>query len=343
MKKLIFAVAATLLGGTLALSACGGDKPKGEITGKYVEVSGAKLTEKLNKLTAEELFGDTSSKDWSFGLEMTADIGAKIDLKTGHGDSAEQLLKLDATENSTAKAMMSANDGGDGICIKLQNNDKLKGKLYKSDSLGIEKDIDFDYQINVHADGGYVYFQIPDFSDLPLPFEIAEGKFKMPVEYVFSAVADVMPNTLSKAAEGNANETSALLEKYGIKAYVDERDGLKIKLSADQHFLYAILEDAAGMSAKTAEDLATFNTFAVDLYFEASSNGRFERAGLVAKIDGSLTIAAGDLGEDAPALGGTVKLDADIALKRYIGEIILPTEEELSEYNDITAESPDAN
>lgn len=335
MKKFIAAIAGTLLLGAFALSACGGDKPEGEIEGKYVEVTSAELTEKLNKITPEKLFGDTSSEDWSFGFEFTSDIEVKTDLKTKQGETDEQLIKLNVEEESTFKATLSRPEGqtDGGPCLKAQNSNKLKGKIGKSDILGIEEDIDFDYTVSLHADGEYLYFQLPDMSDLPLPFEIAEGKFKVPVEYVFSAVANILPNTVSRTGEA----VSGLLTEYNLKAYVDESDGLKIKISADEQSLYAALDKVAGIPAETVKGFAAFNTFAIDLYFETAEDGKFERAGFVADIDGTLTAEAGELGEGAPALNGTVKFEADVALKKFSGEIVIPSENELEEYIDITA------
>lgn len=343
MKKFIAAVCGTLLLGAFAIPACsrGNEgEPEGEIKGNYAEITGNELTEKLNELKPEELFGDTESKDWKFGFELTTDIEIEADVEAAQGEKSEPFIKLDLEEKSTLKTMLAASEEQTalgGMSIKMQNNNKLKGKLGKSEILGVEEDIEFDYSINAHADDEYLYFQIPDMSDLPLPFEIAEGKFKMPLEYVVSGVADILPNTMARAAEGDTDTVNKLLKDYKIKAYADDSDGLKIKISADEQSLYAVLEKIADVSTEKAKELATFNSFAIDLYFEAAKDGKFERAGLVADVDCTLTAKAGDLGEGVPALSGPVKIEGDIALRRIIDEIILPTEEELKEYEDITA------
>lgn len=349
MKKFIAAVTGTLLLGTFAISACtggtpnkgeGGDEPNGEIKGSYVEITGGELTEKLNGLTSEELFGDTSSKDWKFGFEFTADVEIDADVNAAQGERAEQFLKLNFNEESKLKAMFAATEKQTalgGLTMKVQNNNRLNGKLGKTELLGIEEDIEFNYSINVHADDENIYFQIPDMSDLPLPFEIAEGKFKAPVEYVLSFVSDLLPVAMTHAAEGDAQAVDDLLGDYKLKAYADESDGLKIKISADKQSLYAALEEIVGISAERAQGFATFNDFAIDLYFETDRNGKFERAGFVADIDCDLTAKAGDLGEDVPALSGPIKVQADIVIRKFSDEIILPTEEELKEYIDITA------
>lgn len=344
MKKFIAAACGTLLLSAFALTVCAGcnrgdGEPEGEIKGSYVEITGNELTEKLNKITPEKLFGDTSQKDWKFGFEFTSDIEIEADIEAAKGEESEQFIILDLEEKSTLKTMLAATEDQaalDGLSIKLQNNNKLKGKLGKSDKLGIEEDIDFDYSINAHADDGYLYFQIPDMSDLPLPFEIADGKFKMPIEYVLSGVANLLPSTMERAAEDNPAKVDDLLKDYNLKAYADENDGLKIKISADEQSLYAVLEKIAGITAESVQDFATFNSFAIDLYFEAAQDGKFERAGLVADIDCTLNTKAGDLGEGSPALNGPVKIEVDIALKELIDEIILPGEDELEEYEDIT-------
>lgn len=338
MKKFIATATGTLLLCTFALCACGsGEEPAGQIKGNYVEITSAELTEKLSGLTPEKLFGDTSANDWKFGVDCTSKIEIEADIEAKNGENSTPFVNLDIEEQSTLKAMLSSASTALGdMSVKLQNNNKLKGKLGQSEMLGIEEDIDFEYSINVHADDEYLYFQIPDMSDLPLPFEVAEGKFKMPVERLFLAVANILPNAMARAAEGDSGATEDFLTDYGLKAYADESDGLKIKLSADKQLLYTVLE-GLGISKATAEGFATFNTFAIDLYFEAAESGKFERAGLVADIDGKLSIKAGDLGDDAPALSGPVKIKVDIAAKRYLGEIILPSAEQLEKYVDITA------
>lgn len=346
MKKFIAAVTGTLLLGTFTIAACtggnpgsGDGEPEGEIKGSYVEITANELSEKLNGMTPEKLFGDTSSKDWKFGFEFTADVGVNADVKTAQGEQTEQFIKLDLKEESTLKAMFAASEEQtalDGLTMKMQNNNKLSGKLGKSEILGIDEEIEFDYSINLHADDEYLYFQIPDMSDLPLPVDIAVGKFKVPLEYVLPGVVNLLPNTMMQAADGDSEATNDLLEDYNIKAYADESDGLKIKISATEQSLYAVLEEFTGISAEKAQNFATFNNFAIDLYFETAQDGKFERAGIVADIDCTLIAKAGDLGEDAPALSGPVKIKADLTIKKLIDEIIMPTEEELKEYEDIS-------
>lgn len=351
MKKFIAAICGTILLGTFALSACtggnagenggeGSGQPEGEIKGSYVEITGNELSQKLNSLTSDELFGDASQKDWKFGLDFIADIEVEADIKTTQGETSEQFVKLNLQEKSSLKALLAATEEQTalgGYTVKIQNSNNLKGKLGKSEILEIEDDIEFDYSINLHADDNYLYFQIPDMSELPLPFEIAEGKFKVPLEYVVSGIADLLPNTMARAAEGETEAVADLLKDYKLKAYADESDGLKIKISADKQSLYAVLEEFTEISAETAQNLATFNNFALDLYFEAAKDGKFERAGLVADIDCTLNAKAGDLGEGVPALSGPVKLKADFTVRQVIDEIILPSEEELQKYEDITA------
>lgn len=340
MKKFIATIAGVLLCGAFALSACEGrNEPQGEIKGNYVEVTSTELTEKLEKITPDKLLGDTSSEDWKFGFEFTSDSRLEADIKTTKGEETEPFIKLNIDEESTLKAMFEATEDETafgGLSVKMQNNNKLEGKIEKSDILEIEEDINFDYSINLHADDEYLYFQIPDMSDLPLPFEISEGKFKVPVKYLFSAVENLLPNTMSRAAEGDTSGVADFLTEYSLKAYVDESDGLKVKISADKQALYTMLDKIAGIPAETAEGFATFNTFAVDLYFETAADGKFERAGLTADIDGTLNIKAGDLGDGVPALCGPVKIKADVTVKRFSGEIIMPTAEQLEEYIDIT-------
>lgn len=342
MKKLIAVAAGALLCGAFALSACGGKNPEGQIEGKYVEVTGAALTEKLKDVTAEKLFGDASSKNWEFGFEFTSALDLETDVNTADADKTERLLKLDLEEKSNLKTVLTSTEAQTklgGLSLKAQNTNTLKGKLWKSDRLGIAEDKEFEYSINLHADDEYLYFQIPDVSDLPLPFEVAAGKFKTPIEYVFSAVAGALPNSLAKAAEGDGSAAADLLEEYNLKAYVDESDGLKIKISATEQSLYSALEKFANLPEERAKSFATFNSFAVDLYFETAENGKFERAGIVADINGSLNVAAGALADGLPALNGTVNFKADMALKRFSGKINLPAPEELEKYVDITAEN----
>lgn len=339
MKKTLAVAACALILAITALSACNNDLPEGQIKGEYIEITGSELSEKLNGLDTDKLFGDTSAEDWSFGVDFSAEIEIEADIKTAVEGESVQLVSGDIEVESTLKAMLSATKEQtalNGYSIKARNNNKISGKLDKSELLEMDRDLSFDYSINAYADDGYLYFQIPDLSELPLPFEVAEGKFKTPIEYIVSAMTDMLPFAAVRAADGE-NTAEEVLEKYALKAYADESDGLKIKVSADENSLYAILEDI-GIPSETVKGIASFNTFVINLYFAAGPDGKFDRAGMTADIDGTMNVEADEFEEGNIELKGPIKLKADITLKSFSGEIVLPDSEELEKYIDITAE-----
>ena len=339
MKKFLAVATGALILGTCALTACNTDNDKGaddEFKGQYTEITTEELTEKLNALTPEKMFGDTAEKNWSFGFKLTADVDVEADLKTVRGEKELTFVSGEISDESTLLAKLTVADGDTPLgnfSLKARNSNKIEGELKKSEVLGMEKDIKLDYNINAYADDQYLYFQIPDMSGLPV--DVApEGKYKASLGYIVSSVTGLLPFTtaLAEGGEGAAD----FLTEYNLKAFADDNDGLKIKVSADKQSLYAILEKTVGMTKAEVDEMVTLNEFAVNLYFETAENGSFEKAGLTVDIKGNLNIKEGAFG-GAPALSGPVCVDADILIEKYDGEIVMPNPEELEEYVDITS------
>ena len=348
MKKFLAVATGVLLIGTCALTACNKDKGNetdGEIKGQYTEVTTAELQEKLSTLTPEKLFGDTSAKNWNFGVKLKADVDIDADIKTTVGEEKKTYLSGKIDDETTLLARLTVADGETALgnfSIKARNNNKIKGELKKSEVLGIEEDIKFDYGINAYADDQNLYFQLPDMKELPVEI-IPEGKYKVPIDFLASYIAGFIPSAMTSVAETDkSDETADFLAEYGLKAAVDDSNGLKIKVSADKQTLYTVLEKTAGLQKTKVDELVQLNKFAINMYFEAAEDGAFEKAGLTVNIEGTLSIKAGDF-DGLPALSGPVDIEADILVEKYDGEIIMPTAEELEEYQDLFGEDNGGN
>lgn len=343
MKKFL-AIAAALVCCAPMLAACGGEqRPEGEIAGQYVEMTAAELKEKLDKLEPEKLFGNASSENQAFGVQADANIEASADTQTVESGKFVTLLKADLRAESDTQITLTPSERETalgGWDVKGKSIDKIKGELGPSYLLGIDGTEDIDYEISAYADGGNLYFQIPDMSALSAEI-LSEGKYSASFDYIMDLVTDFLPESFFSALSGDM-DLAEKAKEYKLKSYADETDGLKIKLSANDESFYAILQSLTGSSEESVKESATFGTFSLDFYFEADKDGAFVKAGLVADIDGELKFGADGLFEDSPVINGPVKLKADIAVKRSENEIVLPTEAELESYKKLPVQSPSA-
>lgn len=337
MKKFIAIASAALICGTLALSACNGDggAQGGEIAGNYVEITTAELNEKLNTFSSNKLFGDTSEEKWKFGAEIGETLDITVATRSGAEQNSSPLIDGRANLNGQTQFILTSSQSQTalgGMSLRARSSQKLTGSLKKCELLGLDKDISADYNVNAFADGENLYFTLPDLSDLPLDAP-PEGKYRLPLQDIIDKIKSFLPQT--EALAEAPDKISAWAEEYKLKAFADETDGLKIKVSADATSLYAVMENFLDMTAEQAKAAAAFDAFAVDLYLETDSEGAFVRAGFTIDIDGSLSLEEGALGEDFPAVYGSVKIKGDVSVKKFAGEVVLPNSEELNEYTDL--------
>lgn len=330
LKKILAVAAAALICGSLALAACGENaKPKGEISGNYTEITAAELDAKLQTLDANGLFADSSAEDWQFGTEITGNAEFSAHTQTfGNAPFIDGEINI---SGKTQVKLTRPQSGTDGFAVKARSNLKIQGGIKKSEALGIDKDIAADYDINAFADGANLYFQLPDMSNISSDFPAA-GKYMLPLKYLIEGIIGLLPPTVAKM---QLPDVQKIVNSFKLKAYADDSNGLKLKVSADKESFYAAMQNFPGMTAERAENAASFDKFAVDLYFETDSDGGFMRAGLIIDIDGNLSLKGGEFGNDSPRANGPVKLKADLSARKFNGEIVIPTSEELKEYKSL--------
>lgn len=325
MKKFSAVAAAALLCGALALAACGG-KPNGEIAGNYREITAAELNEKLNTFSQNGPEGGSDEeKNLGFAIEERIEIEA--DTRTEENEKAPKLFACDLVLSGETQYVAASGgmDGGENKTgAKARSSHTLSGRIEKSEAAGIEKDIAADYKFTAFLKDGNLYLSVPDMDWLPLKLP-EKGKYMLPADMLSECAFSILA-----AAAGTSLDAEEILNAYGLKAYADESSGLKLKISADSNAFYAAMADICGCTRSRAEQYVSFDEFEADLYLEADGDGAFVRAGLILDIDGSLSVTAGN-----KAVYGDIKIEADIAVKRFAGEVVTPTDEELKEYKSL--------
>ena len=271
MKKFSAVAAAALLCGALALAACGGGKPNGEIAGNYREITAAELNEKLN--TFNQNGPESGSDKETFGLMIEERIEIQADTRTGENEKAPKLFACDLVLSGETQyvAASGGTDGGENKTgAKARSGHTLSGRIEKSEAAGIN-DIAADYKFTAFLKDGNLYLSVPDADGLPLKLP-EKGKYMLPADVLSKCVLPILA-----AAAKTSLDAEEILNAYGLKAYADESSGLKLKISADSNAFYAAIADICGCTLSRAEKLASFDEFEADLYLEADGGGAFVR------------------------------------------------------------------
>ena len=330
MKKLMAVLMSTTLFCSLALfTACSDERENiGKMDGDFsTEATDEELAAALMSVQRAVdnntiLGGDMEAADWSFGFDAGLD------------------LDFDMTVSGAASTETVNIDLGAGYQLVIDNAGVAgAGNLSLSGNATNQTNIDYD--IGLYNDVEYMYF---DMSSVE-----TGAKFKMTWENLMNAADSVgsggviVPDpgtTLSAAAdtgtdsEGGQGSDSAVsadiaeiiagLKEAGCKVYIDDSDGLKIKLSVSENTVGMILA-AVGAEAEGISEMLAFDTFKLDLYFAMTAEGVFSQ--ISADFDIDMNLNLGNLGSyDFDLSGG-------VYMKAYSGEVELP--EDLASYTQV--------
>ena len=330
MKKLMAVLMSTTLFCSLALfTACSDERENiGKMDGDFsTEATDEELAAALMSVQRAVdnntiLGGDMEAVDWSFGFDAGLD------------------LDFDMTVSGAASTETVNIDLGAGYQLVIDNAGVAgAGNLSLSGNATNQTNIDYD--IGLYNDVEYMYF---DMSSVE-----TGAKFKMTWENLMNAVDSVgsggviVPDpgtTLSAAvdtgtgSEGGQGSDSAVsadiaeiiagLKEAGCKVYIDDSDGLKIKLSVSENTVGMILA-AVGAEAEGISEMLAFDTFKLDLYFAMTAEGVFSQ--ISADFDIDMNLNLGNLGSyDFDLSGG-------VYMKAYSGEVELP--EDLASYTQV--------
>lgn len=343
MKKFVAVLMSTTLLCSFALfTACsdkqgngGGGKLDGDFSTEATdEEVAAALTKFQNAVEGNTIVGDTEADDWSFGFESDADISfSMIGVEAGAGEGAQSDVNLNIDLDVGYKLIIgnSAVSGAGDLSLKGS------GSVVGSNA---------DYSAKVYNDADYFYVDmssVPGMSKVKMTYEtvagalesVGSGESQTPTDTPATMSADVAPGAGTENEGGQGTETApsseideivAGLKEVGCKVYIDDSDGLKVKLSVSEETVDMLLEAIGLVPAESADALIDFSVFSFDLYFAMTDDGVFSQ--ISADFDIKASVDLGDyLGKFDAACSGY------IYVKAYDGTVELP--DDLGEYTEV--------
>lgn len=334
MKKVFAALAASAVAvATFAFAGCGdGDSNSGDgvIKGNYEEKTPEQVTEIIDGIELDKIFGNEENPVADMNAGLKADISASFAM--GEYISASGSIKLDYKE------AIDAESGPVGI-----GSATVKAE-YKNNTVSPAQNMSVNVTGKVYNSNEYLYGEA---SGTVPGVELGNGvKAKINLSELVAAIGGNAddPAPVAFYAANDVMSVSGLLamaQQFGVKVAIDDADGVKIKLSVTEETVWKIAA-AAGADAGIDEtklteikELITFNTFKFDVYFAIDKDGKF--AGASAVIDISATadpslILAGGAGNPTPTAAQaatqipdvTVKIKGSIELYTHSDKVEIP-------------------
>ena len=343
MKKFAALLMSMTLLSSLALFVACGDSDKQENQGKLdgdfsTEATDEEVTAVLTKLQnavdGNTFLGDTAAEDWSFGFDAGADVSfSMVGLEPGSGENAQVGANVHFDLGVGYKLIIgnSAVSGAGDLSVKGS------GSVMGSNA---------NYSAKIYNDADYLYMDmssVPGYPKVKLTYEtvmgaiesVGSGESQTPADTPSTMSADAAPGTGSENEGGQGTETApssdiakivAGLKEVGCKVYIDDSEGLKVKLSISEETVDMILEALELVPADGADALVDFSAFSFDLYFAMTEDGVFSY--LSADFDVKMSL---DLGEHLGKYG--IECSGYIYAKSYEGTVKLP--DDLAEYTEV--------
>lgn len=321
MKKLMAVLMSTTLFCSLALfTACGDERENiGKMDGDFSteatdEEFAAALTSVQRAVENNTILGgDMEAADWSFGFDAGLDLDFDM---TVSGAASTETVNIDL-------------DAGYQLVI---DNAGVAGAGNLSLSGDATNQTNIDYDVGLYNDVEYMYFDM-SLNQSQMKFKMTwetlakiadsagSGSVAVPgTEAVLSAAADTGADNeggqgSDSAVSADIAEIIAGLKEAGCKVYIDDSDGLKVKLSVSEDTVDMILA-GLGTELEGISEMISFSAFKLDLYFAMTADGVFSQVSADINIDMSMNL--GNLGSYDIALSGGVYV------KAYDGEVKLP-------------------
>jgi len=367
MKKIIALAASVVLAGSMfAFAGCKDDEDSTidtTIPGDYQEVSKEDASAALEKLDPEKMLPDISTDATAkLGFELGSDmtINANIPVTASmSGQSAQGKITMSASEE--VKYNLVVSDKGESYTGAGYANANLSAN---TSMMGESQDMNASAKIKLYNDTQKIYASL---DELKTPgekggsqdSELAGTKYKFDIneliELIMSTPAepddpslDPNPAALYAESEDSATENIGFAEYIGmledlkVKVSLDQKSGLKVKLSATKESYDAILaylESNMSEDPKVAETIATVkdsvtvNKFNVDIYLSFAESGLFEKAAIDMDIDVKVkgTLLTQFIGSDEATAGmkleygdSTFAVKGGLYLGTYDGTVTLP-------------------
>lgn len=275
--KLFTGVTALLIAFSLcSLTACSDNNTEnGVIEGNYAETTTEELNATLSEINTDNIFGDATAADYKFGLELSAALETKADLGS-NGNSSASL--------SAGYKILTDGDG-----VKGAGNVSLS---YKSVAEGLQTE--GNYSVTAYNDATNLYIGVDLGEDSDGNFNAKLNYFEI-IEYIMSIdYIPAMPfgffatDASQDTATDQPQEIISALNEMGISLYLDDTDGVKIKLSASEQTFWSILSASGEVPSEMIEVLGeavTINSFKLDYYFALDNAGVFNAASVVTDVN----------------------------------------------------------
>ena len=285
MKRIFVSLASLAVSASMLTFAGCGDKPgDGVIEGNYTEKTPEEIEGIIDNIDGDKVFGgEDGEPNLNLGLKVNLSGGYSMGEITSGSISTQLDLKLASNENNivgAGSATLSYDSSSSAEGDSMQSSAEYKGTAYlenfvvyaeatgtsSASAEGQNREQKIDKKIKLDLLKIFSYLEESDFS-LSLPFTVRD-----------SSVCD------------RGISVSGLLEKadeYGIKVAVDDKDGVKFKLSATEDTVWAVASTMLGeeTSLDTIKKGVSINKFQFDLYFALDKNDAFSGAGAVVDID----------------------------------------------------------
>ncbi|MBE7087847.1 MAG: hypothetical protein E7369_06075 [Clostridiales bacterium] len=294
----------------------------------------------VEKLLAKTILGINLDAKIAFSIDETfeAEEGTTLE-ETATKDSLVAIsvgmgFKLLLTQQENDMDVKGESD----ITIDVNDSETLVNGTKESSVIKNEIGMYLDVENGLLLDTKSTTVEDPD--NDPTNNEPEISKEKIPFETIVQSIQDFLGQFIPQDAstgEGDgsganagamqlpsATEISAILEAYGLKLYIDDSNGYKIKLSITEDTLNLLLAEIAGDSSQ----LPTVKLNKGDLYIAISKDGALEGV----KIDMDVEITS-SLTSSVKTETTVTKIDVDLVLDISDGsDIKIETPENIEDY-----------
>ena len=325
MKKVFAALASCAVAVSMFAFAGCGDKTNtgnGEIPGDYTEKTPEQMEDIVKDLDFDKIFSEDIT-----GMGLKVNLSGSFamgEMMSGNGSVAVD-YKLLADENGMA-----------GVGSATVNG------VYKNNMASTPQELAVDASASVYNDSQYVYAAT---QGTAMDKDLNDMKVKLNMQELAGAFGGLdgigglfgYSTFAAEDSEGGLDVAAllAMATEYGVKVTVDNKDGIKFKLSASEETVWKLVrmyinEDVTDEEFAEVKEAVTFNKFQLDVYFALDANGVFSKASMV--VDGDVKVAgsflfgdmmdADDEGVEIPDL--TITLKGSVEIYAHNDAVTLP-------------------
>lgn len=360
MKKLFVGCSAVILAGALVgATACGGGVGGNNysIPGKYTAATNEELAAELSKIDMEGLLGDPTAEDYSLGISFgaklrEAGLSASVDVEGMRFDiSTEESLEANYDILIRQDSLAGAGSYKAEMNLEANGLEQLGAYLPTGETTN---------DMSVYNDADYLYVKQNKPMKNPLGVTLPETfkvSFNEIIGDAFGEDVDVFPDEKVPAVPdtgvdsgdddlfgdqiiGGVIENGITAESVdevlfflnntmGCQVQMDNSDGLKLKLSASEKTVWALINMflqqesfAPGTVADGLEDYLTisYKNFKFDFYVDIGSDGLLREVSIDFDVDAHFALHVPEDPEDPESLSGDmIAVTGDFVLRGGLG------------------------